>query len=58
MLVGNKLDLEDQRQVSVEAATKFARENELSFIETSAKIEGPEGNVDKAFRTIISGKSS
>jgi Ras-related protein Rab-11A len=53
MLVGNKSDLEDQRQVSTEVAREFARENSLSFIETSAKLDGPEGNVEKAFVTIV-----
>lgn len=55
MLVGNKTDLEDQRKVMTEAAKVYARENELSFVETSAKIDGPEGNVEKAFRKIVTG---
>lgn len=55
MLVGNKADLEEQRQVSTELARDFARENSLSFIETSAKLDGPEGNVEKAFITIVTG---
>merc|ERR1712153_113632 len=37
MLVGNKTDLAKQRQVTFEEATKFAEENGLIFIETSAK---------------------
>jgi Ras-related protein Rab-11A len=55
MLVGNKSDLEEQRQVPTEVARNFAKENSLSFIETSAKLEGPEGNVEKAFITIVTG---
>lgn len=55
MLVGNKSDLEEQRQVPTETARAFAKENSLSFIETSAKLEGPEGNVEKAFTTIVTG---
>lgn len=56
MIVGNKIDLEDQRQVSESMAKRFAKEHSFSYIETSAKMEGPEGNVDKAFRTIVTGK--
>jgi Ras-related protein Rab-14 len=37
MLIGNKRDLEDQREVSYEEASNFARENDLIFMETSAK---------------------
>ena len=36
-LVGNKLDLEDKRQVSYEEGKNFADENDLLFFETSAK---------------------
>ncbi|KPP61986.1 ras-related protein Rab-6A-like, partial [Scleropages formosus] len=37
MLVGNKTDLADKREVSVEAAEKKARELNVMHIETSAK---------------------
>uniref|UniRef100_A0A8C6WHI4 RAB41, member RAS oncogene family n=1 Tax=Neogobius melanostomus TaxID=47308 RepID=A0A8C6WHI4_9GOBI len=37
MLVGNKTDLADKRQVSVEAAERKARELSVMYIETSAK---------------------
>uniref|UniRef100_A0A8C7QYM1 START domain containing 14 n=1 Tax=Oncorhynchus mykiss TaxID=8022 RepID=A0A8C7QYM1_ONCMY len=37
MLVGNKTDLADKRQVSVEAAERKARELNVMYIETSAK---------------------
>ena len=37
ILVGNKIDLEKERQVSKEDAQKFAEMNGLLFIETSAK---------------------
>ncbi|KAL0974146.1 hypothetical protein UPYG_G00216230 [Umbra pygmaea] len=37
MLVGNKTDLADKRQVSVEAAERRARELNVMYIETSAK---------------------
>ena len=36
-LVGNKVDLDHQRQVSRAAAEKYANDNNLLFIETSAK---------------------
>lgn len=37
MLIGNKCDLETKRQVSTEEGTKFAEDNGLTFLETSAK---------------------
>merc|ERR1711998_198605 len=47
MLVGNKTDLgESQRQVTFEEASKFAEENGLIFIETSAKTGD---NVEESF---------
>ena len=36
-LVGNKLDLNDQRKISKEEASKFAEENGLLYFECSAK---------------------
>ncbi|KAH7648834.1 RAB6 [Cryptosporidium xiaoi] len=36
-LIGNKADLEDRRQVKYEEAEKLAQENNIMFIETSAK---------------------
>lgn len=36
-LAGNKIDLASQRKVSEEDAQAYARENELFFVETSAK---------------------
>ena len=35
-LVGNKKDLEDQRVISVEEGERYARDNGLGFLETSA----------------------
>merc|ERR1711871_199131 len=46
MLVGNKTDLGPQRQVTFEEASKFAEENGLIFIETSAKTGE---NVEETF---------
>jgi Ras-related protein Rab-14 len=46
ILLGNKSDLEDQREVSHEEAAKFAEENNLLFLECSAKSGD---NVEQAF---------
>jgi Ras-related protein Rab-14 len=45
-LIGNKSDLEDQRDVTYEEARQFAKENGLMFAETSAKTGH---NVGEAF---------
>jgi Ras-related protein Rab-1A len=49
LLVGNKADLIEQKQVSEEAAHKFAEKIGVSFLETSAKTST---NVDAAFLTM------
>ena len=49
-LIGNKCDLEHLRVVKKEAADRFARENGLSFLETSASERT---NVDKAFEWLV-----
>ena len=46
MLIGNKSDLEDARQVSTDEAQKFADEHGMAFLETSAKTAA---NVESAF---------
>jgi Ras-related protein Rab-2A len=46
MLIGNKSDLNHRRQVSVEEGQRFAEENGLIFMETSAKTAF---NVEEAF---------
>lgn len=46
MLIGNKLDLEARRAVSFEEGQKFAQDNDLIFLETSAKTAK---NVEEAF---------
>jgi Ras-related protein Rab-2A len=46
MLIGNKCDLEQKRQVSTEEGEAFAKEHGLVFLETSAKTAH---NVDDAF---------
>lgn len=46
LLVGNKADLEDKRQVSTEEAKGKAEEWSVPYVETSAKTKA---NVDKVF---------
>ena len=51
MLVGNKTDLADKRQVSTEEGERKAKELNVMFIETSAKAGY---NVKQLFRRIAS----
>jgi hypothetical protein len=44
--VGNKSDIEEQREVTVQEAKEFAEQNNLLFIEASAKSGH---NVDAAY---------
>lgn len=46
LLVGNKRDMEDEREVTFIEASNFAQANELVFLETSAKSGE---NVEEAF---------
>ena len=46
MVIGNKTDLVDQREVTTEAGQKFAEKNKIGFLETSAFDSN---NVDIAF---------
>lgn len=46
MVIGNKSDLESKRQVSREEGERFAEENNLFFMEASAKSAE---NVEEAF---------
>ena len=50
ILIGNKIDLKDQRLVSQEEGAKFAEENNYFFKETSCEKNF---NVADAFETII-----
>ena len=49
ILVGNKKDLEDQREVKIEEGEEFAKKNNIKFYETSAK-DGT--NVIDVFETL------
>ena len=46
ILIGNKNDLENERQVTYEEGESFAKENNLLFLETSAKTSK---NIAEAF---------
>ena len=46
LLVGNKSDLEDRREVSFEKAQQYAEKRGMAFIETSALDSS---NVEQAF---------
>ncbi|MHA1272359.1 MAG: hypothetical protein ACTSQS_02870 [Promethearchaeota archaeon] len=51
ILIGNKIDLEDQRVISTEEGQKLADKiNASAFVETSAKKNV---NVEKAFESLV-----
>lgn len=50
LLVGNMIDLKDQRQVTLEEATKRAHDWHVPYVETSAKTRV---NVDKVFYDLM-----
>uniref|UniRef100_A0A7S0Q8P1 Uncharacterized protein n=1 Tax=Coccolithus braarudii TaxID=221442 RepID=A0A7S0Q8P1_9EUKA len=55
VLVGNKLDLRHQRQVSVVDASRYAQENDMMFLEASAVSgEGVDECFLKVCRTVLS----
>ena len=50
IIIGNKIDMEESREINKEDAAKFAKENNYKYFETSAKTgEG----VDNAIRELI-----
>ncbi|KAJ2755576.1 Golgi to endosome transport [Coemansia aciculifera] len=51
VLVGNKADQENRRMVSVEEGEKYARQNDMLFVEASAKTGA---KVDSTFLTLAS----
>lgn len=57
MLIGNKSDLSDKRQVQLDEGQELAEKHDLFFMETSAlKNEG--GEVSNSFMCVIEGKES
>ena len=50
VLVGNKTDLEDKRQITYEEGEEFANRNNMQFFETSA-LNG--NNIDKLFNDSV-----
>lgn len=50
MLIGNKCDLKQQRQVSIQDGTNVARKMNVSFLETSA-LDAT--NVDESFKQVL-----
>ena len=49
-LIGNKADLKDKMKISEEEGRKYAKDNNMDFILTSAKTGN---NVEDAFKTLI-----
>ncbi|KAL7668660.1 hypothetical protein ACOME3_009354 [Neoechinorhynchus agilis] len=49
MLVGNKIDLENERQITREQGEQFAQRHQMMFMETSAKSSH---NVEQAFEEL------
>lgn len=54
VLVGNKTDMHEQREVSEEDARAFADSNSMAYVETSAKTPVGQGNVREIFESIAS----
>ena len=50
ILLGNKTDLEEQRQVTQDEGAEFAKQNEFDFMETSCLLDR---NVADSFETLI-----
>ncbi|VDM72055.1 unnamed protein product [Strongylus vulgaris] len=50
LLIGNKSDLRNLREVPSDIARRFSEENDLTFIETSALDNS---NVEKAFTLVL-----
>ena len=53
MLIGNKLDLQESREVPTETAQQYAEKEGMAIIETSALDST---NVTTSFEAIIKGK--
>jgi len=50
ILVGNKADLSDRREVEFDMASEFARQNSISYIETSVMRQS---NIKEAFLELV-----
>ena len=50
ILIGNKLDLEDEREVEFEEGNQFAVEHKMPFIEVSSKSGL---NIDKSIQLLL-----
>ena len=50
ILIGNKIDLMTDREVTTEEAFRFAAEHGIPYIETSCRLRW---NVDEAFALIV-----
>lgn len=50
LIIGNKCDLEEEREVTFEQGEKFAADNNTIYLETSSKQQI---GVDKAFETLV-----
>ena len=50
IIIGNKIDMDDMRDINKEEADKFAKENNYKYFEASAKTGQ---GVDEAFREIV-----
>ena len=50
VLVGNKIDLEDERKVSVEEAKQLAEQHKMHYFETSAKLNK---NIDELMQHLM-----
>lgn len=55
ILIGNKMDLENERQVGTEEARDFAQKNSMLFFETSA-LDNREDCIGRAFFVFLNGK--
>ena len=52
LLIGNKIDLVDKREVKIEKGLKFAKDNEMKFMEVSA-LSNIDECVNEAFEVLI-----
>lgn len=53
VLVGNKCDMNEQSQVTVNEAQKFADQNDMPLFETSAKSDSEADHVEAIFMTLV-----